>query len=54
MLGVAWEWEVELDCGVDGITLKQSGAAVTVVVAAVEEEEELERPPRTGIPLKMK
>ena len=52
MLGVAWEWEAELDCGVDGVTLKRGGAAVTVVVAAVEEEEELERSPRTGIPLK--
>ena len=53
MLGVAWVWETELDCAVGGVPLKQGGAAVTeVVVVAVKEEEELERSPRTGIPLK--
>ena len=35
----------------DGVTLKRGRAAVTEVVVAVEEEEELERSPRTGIPL---
>ena len=51
VLGVAWGREMELDCVVDGVTLKRGGAAVTEVVVAVEEEEELERSPRTGIPL---
>ena len=38
---------------VGGVTLKRGGAAAAaVVVAAVEVEEELERSPRTGIPLK--
>ena len=52
VLGVAGDWEAELDCWVDGVMLKRGGVAVTVVVAAVEEEEELERSPLTGIPLK--
>ena len=42
---------------VGGVKLKRGGAAAAaavVVVEAVEVEEELERSPRTGIPLKHK
>ena len=42
---------MELGSVVGGVTVKRGGVAAAVVTAVKEEDDELDRSPRTGIPL---